>query len=487
MPNAPVHRAMRRTPFAVIALAALLGGCMVGPDYVRPAADAPGPYKAADNVPAGWKEATPADQFPRGHWWEIYNDPELNRLEDAAMRANPSLVVAYANYRAAQAQVGTARAGLFPVVNGGAAGSRAKGAPYAEPRNAVSFDANASWELDLWGQVRRAVEASQANAAAAGDEYAGAMLSIQAELAQDYFSLRTADSGQRLLDRTVDAYERSLDLTQNRYNAGVAARADVVQAEAQLKSAQASAIDNRATRASYEHAIAVLVGVPPQSFSLAVAGDSPPPPSVPPGLPSQLLERRPDIAAAERRVAAANAEIGVATAAFYPTINLAAAGGVTGSSFANLFSLPATVWSIGASAAQPLFDGGLRKSALAQNEAAYDAAVATYKSTVLTGFQEVQDNLTTLAVLADEAVVQQQAVDAAQRSVELTTNQYKAGIVAFLNVVTAQAVQFNNERTLVILRGRQLLASVALVKAIGGGWNVDVPVVPPAAMASAAR
>ncbi len=476
----------RRAALA-LALAATLGGCMVGPDYVKPAAEAPGPFAGVGTtVPAGWKEATPADQFPRGRWWEIYNDPELNRLEEAAMRANPTLTVAYANYRQAEAQVGSARAGLFPVVNGGASGARAKSAPNTAPHNSVSFDANASWELDLWGQVRRAVEASEASATAAGDEYANAMLSIQADLAQNYFSLRTADSGQRLLDRTVEAYQRSLELTQNRYNAGVAARADVVQAETQVKSSQASAIDNQATRAAYQHAIAVLIGQPPQTFVLAVAADVPPPPAVPPGLPSQLLERRPDIAAAERRVAAANADIGVATAAFYPNINLAAAGGVAGSSFANLFSLPAAVWSIGASAAQPLFDGGLRKSALEQNKAAYDAAVGTYKATVLTGFQEVEDNLTTLQVLADEATVQQQAVDAAKLSVDLTTNQYKAGIVAFLNVITAQAVQFNNERTLVLLRGRQLLASVALVKAIGGGWNVDTPLVPPAAIASAA-
>lgn len=471
----------------ILAIGAALGGCMAGPDYVRPATSASAPFRGIDGIPAGWKEATPADQFARGRWWAIYDDPELDRLEDEAMRANPSLVAAYANYRAARAQVGTARAGLFPVVNAGAAGARAKATPSAVARNAVSFDTNASWELDLWGQVRRAVEASEANAQAAAADYAGAMLSIQAELAQNYFSVRAADSGQRLLDRTVDAYQRSLDLTRNRYNAGVAARAEVVQAQAQLESAQAAAIDNRATRAAFEHAVAVLAGQPPQAFSLAVAGDSPPPPSVPPGLPSQLLERRPDIAAAERRVAAANAEIGVATAAFYPTINLAAAGGVAGSGFANLFSLPAAVWSIGLNLAQPLFDGGLRESALAQNRAAYDAAVASYKSTVLASFQEVADNLTTLEVLADEASVQQRAVESARLSVDLTTNQYKAGIVDFLNVVAVQAVQFDNERTLVLLRGRQLLASVALVKAIGGGWSVETPIEPPADVAAAAR
>jgi NodT family efflux transporter outer membrane factor (OMF) lipoprotein len=343
-------------------------------------------------------------------------------------------------------------------------------------RNAVDANANATWELDLWGQVRRAVEASEANAAAAGNDFAGAQLSIQAELAVDYFSLRVTDSGQRLLDRTVDDYQHALTLTQNRYAAGVAGRADVVQAEAQLKSAQAQAVDNKATRAQFEHAIAILTGQQPQTFVLAVAPDVPPPPDVPPGLPSQLLERRPDIASAERRVAAANAEVGVATAAFYPTLSLSASGGVAGSSLSHLFTLPNTLWAVGASLAQPVFDAGLRKSQLAQTVAAYDGTVATYKQTVLASFQDVEDNLTTLQVLADEAVIQQQAVDAARESVLLTTNQYKAGIVSFIDVVAVQTVQFSNERTLVLLRGRQLVASVGLVRALGGGWTVETPI-----------
>jgi NodT family efflux transporter outer membrane factor (OMF) lipoprotein len=440
---------------------------MVGPDYVRTPAETPAAYRSLDAVPAGWKQATPADQFAPGRWWEVYQDPVLNQLEEQATRANQTIAIAYANFRIAQAQVGQARAGLFPAVNADAGGSRGRNVGNGPTTNAVNATIDASWEVDVWGQVRRAVEASEASAAASAADFAGVQLSIQAQLAQDYFSLRTVDSGQRLLDRTVDAYQRSLDLTQNRYNAGVAARAEVVQAEAQLKSAQAQAIDNRATRAQYEHAIAVLVGRPPQDFVLPVAADVPPPPLIPPGLPSQLLERRPDIAAAERRVAAANAQVGVATAAFYPNINLAAGAGVGGSSFAHLFSLPNTVWSIGASLAQPLFDAGLRKSQLEQTVAAYDATVATYRQTVLTGFQDVEDNLTTLVVLAQEAVIQQQAVAAAQQSVLLTTNQYKAGIVGFIDVVATQTVQFSNERTLVLLEGRQLQASVALVRAPG--------------------
>jgi NodT family efflux transporter outer membrane factor (OMF) lipoprotein len=353
--------------------------------------------------------------------------------------------------------------------------SRGKSAPGQPVRNSVDVTADASWELDLWGHVRRAVEASEADAQASAYDVANVQLSIQATLAEDYFSLRVTDTGQRLLDDTVNAYQKALDLTQNRYASGVAARADVVQAQAQLKSAQAQAVDNQATRAEYEHAIAVLVGEQPQAFALAVVGDVPPPPDIPPGLPSQMLERRPDVAAAERLVAAANAQVGVATAAFYPTISLTGSGGVAGSSLSHLFSLPNTVWSLGAGLAQPLFDAGLRKGQLDQAVAAYDGTVATYRQTVLTSFQQVEDNLTTLAVLGDEAGIQEDAVKAARESVLLTTNQYKSGIVAYLNVVAAQTVQFSNERTLVLLRGRQLLASVGLVTALGGGWTPGTP------------
>jgi NodT family efflux transporter outer membrane factor (OMF) lipoprotein len=324
------------------------------------------------------------------------------------------------------------------------------------------------------------VEASEANATASAADLESARLSIQAQLAIAYFTLRVSDSGQRLLDRTVDAYQQSLTLTTNRYNAGVVARADVVQAQTQLKSAQAQAVDNRATRAQFEHAIAVLTGRAPAQFSLAVANDLPVPSDVPPGVPSQLLERRPDIAAAERRMAAANAQIGVATAAFYPTISLSASGGAASSDLAHLLSLSNRFWSVGANLAEPLFDAGLRRAQRDQTIAQYDAAVANYRQTVLGGFQEVEDNLSTLAVLKDEATIQSQAVDAARLALELVTNQYKAGIVDFLNVVAAQTVLFNNERTLVLLRGRQWQANVTLVKALGGGWST-------AELASAAK
>ena len=454
------------------ALCALLAACTVGPDYVRPADTTSPAYKEAGD----WKTAAPADQFTRGAWWKIYNDAELDRLEAAATEANQQLAAAAARYRESQTLVDQARAGLFPAVSVGGGATRGSSsasttAGGSSVRNSLSATIDASWEVDLWGRVRRAVEASVANAAATADDLESARLSIQGQLAIAYFSLRVSDSGQRLLDRTVDAYQQTLILTTNRYNAGVAARAEVVQADAQLKSAQAQAVDNRASRAQFEHAIAVLVGQAPSQFSLAVGDDLPMPPDVPPGIPSQLLERRPDIAAAERRMAAANAQIGVATAAFFPALSLSASGGFASSKLAQLLSLPNRFWSIGTNIAEPLFDAGLHRAQRAQTVAQYDEAVANYRQSVLAGFQEVEDNLATLAVLKQETVIQQAAVDAARRSVDLTTNQYKAGIVGFINVFAAQTVLFSNERTLVQVRGREWQANVTLVRALGGGWQ----------------
>jgi NodT family efflux transporter outer membrane factor (OMF) lipoprotein len=461
-----------------IVLAAQLAACNVGPDYVRPSAVVTPTYKESGE----WKTATPVDQFPHGEWWRIYGDADLDRLEADATQANQTIAIAEANYREAKTLVDQARAGLFPAVGLGVAASRGNNTSVttSSVRNSTSASVDATWEVDLWGHVRRAVEASEANATASAADLESARLSIQAQLAIAYFTLRITDSGQRLLDRTVDADQQTLNLTTNRYNAGVAARADVVQAQAQLKSAQAQAVDNHATRAQFEHAIAVLTGRAPAQYSLAVANDLPVPSDVPPGVPSQLLERRPDIAAAERRMAAANAQIGVATAAFYPTISLSASGGVASSDLSHLLSLSNRFWSIGANLAQPLFDAGLRRAQRDQTIAQYDAAVANYRQTVLGGFQEVEDNLSTLAVLKDEATIQSEAVDAARLALELVTNQYKAGIVDYLNVAAAQTVLFNNERTLVILRGRQWQANVTLVKALGGGWST-------AELASAAK
>ncbi|MEO6927670.1 MAG: efflux transporter outer membrane subunit [Casimicrobiaceae bacterium] len=464
-----IRQSIRPIPYAVFC--ALLAACTVGPDYVRPADTTSPAYKEAGD----WKTAAPSDQFARGAWWKIYNDAELDRLEAAATDANQQLAAAAARYRESQTLVDQARAGLFPAVSVGAGATRGSSAGNTaggeSVRNSLSATIDASWEVDLWGRVRRAVQASAANAAATADDLESARLSIQGQLAIAYFSLRVSDSGQRLLDRTVDAYKQTLTLTTNRYNAGVAARAEVVQADAQLKSAQAQAVDNRASRAQFEHAIAVLAGQAPSQFSLAVGDDLPAPPDIPPGIPSQLLERRPDIAAAERRMAAANAQIGVATAAFFPALSLSASGGFASSKLAQLLSLPNRFWSIGTNIAEPLFDAGLRRAQRAQTVAQYDEAVANYRQTVLAGFQEVEDNLSTLSVLKQETVIQQAAVDAARRAVDLTTNQYKAGIVGYINVFAAQTVLFSNERTLVQVRGREWQANVTLVRALGGGWQ----------------
>ncbi|MEP7061837.1 MAG: efflux transporter outer membrane subunit [Betaproteobacteria bacterium] len=458
----------------VAVLCAALAACTVGPDYVRDSTQPAPAYKESGD----WKSATPADQFARGEWWRIFNDAELDRLEADATSANQDIAAAEARYRQAKALIDEARAGLFPAVGVGASGSRGSGGSSSSSsapgvRNQFNATVDATWEIDLWGRVRRAVEASQANAAATAADLESARLSVQSQLAFAYFSVRIADSAQRLLDRTVAAFDQSLQLTTNRYNAGVAARAEVVQADVQLKSAQAQAVDNRATRAGFEHAIAVLTGRAPAQFTLAGAEDVPAPPDIPPGVPSQLLERRPDVAAAERRMAAANAQVGVATAAFFPTLGLSASGGFASSSLSRLLSLPNRFWSIGANLAEPLFDAGLRSAQREAARAAYDETVAAYRQVVLGGFQQVEDNLATLAVLKEEATIQELAVESARRSVELTTNQYKAGIVGYLNVVAAQTIQFNNERTLVLLRGRQLQASVALVQALGGGWSSD--------------
>lgn len=457
---------MSRNRAIAALLAALLAGCTVGPDYVRPDA----PMSAEWKEGGGWKLAAPGDRLPRDAWWSIYGDPVLDALEREAVERNQDIVAAAARARQADALLAQARAGLFPAVGLGASAGRAR-VPQAGTGNTVGASIDASWEVDLWGRVRRGVEASEASRRAASADLESARLSITASLAAAYFSVRVVDSGQRLLDRTVEAYGQTLVLTTNRYEAGVVARADVVQAETQLKAAQAQAVDNRATRAQFEHAIAVLMGRPPAQFSLAVADDLAAPPPIPSVLPSELLERRPDVAAAERRMAAANAEIGVATAAFYPTLSLSASGAYGASSLGNLFSASNLAWAIGANLAQPLFDAGLRRAQRDATVAAYDEAVAGYRSTVLAGFQEVEDNLATLRYLSEMSEIQADAVAAARRSLELTTNQYKAGIVGFVNVVTAQTTLFDNERTLVVLRGRQWQANVALVKAIGGGWD----------------
>ncbi len=444
---------------------ALVAGCAVGPDYSKPEAETPAAYKETGD----WVVAKPADAAPKGKWWEAFRDPVLNGLEEQVDVSNQSLKAAEARYAQALAAVQGARAQFFPALGVSANATRNHANDLDTRRYDVSL--NASWEPDLWGRVRRQVESAGAAAQASAADVEAARLSLQAELATDYFQLRATDTGLVILDDTIKAFQTSYTLTQNRYRAGVAAKVDVVQSETQLKSTQADAIDLRASRAQLEHAIAVLTGHPPASFSIALSNVEAHIPSIPPGLPSTLLERRPDIAAAQRRMAQANADIGVAEAAYFPSLQLTASGGFAGASIANLVAAPNRVWSLGLAAAETLLDFGARGAQVAGARAAYDQAVANYRQTVLQGFQEVEDQLATLRYLEEESAVQQEATRAAHESVALTLNQYKAGTVSFLNVIIVQSAQLNQDRAAVTLAGRRLAASAALIRALGGTWE----------------
>jgi NodT family efflux transporter outer membrane factor (OMF) lipoprotein len=457
------------------ALLVALAGCAVGPDYQRPPVEAPAEFKEMK----GWRAATPADALPRGDWWTAFNDPDLDALMKRVDVSNFNLRAAEARVRQARALADSARAGYFPAIGAGATATRSKSPslPNAPSTTAAvstySATVNASWELDLWGKVRRAVEAGDAGWQASAADLETARLSARAQLATSYFTLRLTDGFRQILEDTVAAYERSLVLTRNRYNAGVVARVDVVQAEVQWKSAQAQLVDLSVDRAQLEHAIALLVGEAPANFSLERKPLALSMPDVPLTLPSALLERRPDVASAERNVAAANARIGVAKAAFFPALTLSGAGGYRSIDAGQLFTAPFRFWSLGAAVAQPLFDGGARSAASDQAVAAYDEEVALYRQTVLTGFQEVEDNLAALRILADEATVQDEVLEGSRRNVELTLNQYNAGVVSYLNVIVAQATLLQNERTSAQLLGRRLTASINLVKAAGGGWSAE--------------
>jgi NodT family efflux transporter outer membrane factor (OMF) lipoprotein len=478
--------AMRRKRAVwTVCAASVLFGCSVGPNYVRPSAESPAAYKEEQ----GWKRAQPRDQQPRGPWWEVFNDAGLNALVAQVAVTNQTIKAAEARVREARALTEQARAAFFPIVTANASASRSgSGAgttgsgnvastagPSGGVRNNYNVSLDVNWEIDLWGRVRRTVEASEATGEATVADLEAAKLSAQAQLALDYFLLRAQDADIRLLNDTVGAYERSLQLTRNQYAVGVVGRADVAQAEAQLKSTQAQAIDAGVQRAQLEHAIAVLIGKPPAQFSIAAEAASNEFPAIPVGLPSELLERRPDIAAAERRAAAANAQIGVAESAFFPSLTLSATGGFQSSVLSQLFSLPSRYWSLGPALAQVIFDAGLRRAQTAQAIATYDESVANYRHTVLTGFQEVEDNLAALRILEQEAGVQDEAVKAARESLTIVLNQYRAGTANYLAVIVIQAATLNNERTAITILGRRLTASVGLIKALGGGWNEAPP------------
>ena len=444
----------------------LVAGCAVGPDYRKPDAPVAPKFKEAE----GFREAQPRDQLPRGSWWTVFGDPELDKLMQRVDISNQNIKVAEARLRQARGIADQARAGLFPTIGANASAIRAK-SPNVDTVDNYVVGLTANWDVDLWGKVRRSVETGNANIQVSAAQLEAAKLSARATLAQSYFALRVADTTKRLLEDTVAAYRRSLELTQNRYNAGVVARVDVVQAEVQLKSAQAQLIDIGVNRAQLEHAIAIQLGEVPANFSLARNDLAVKMPQVPLALPSDLLERRPDIAAAERAMAAANAEIGVAKAAYFPTLSLSSALGFRGTNYLSLFVPAGRFWSLGASAAETLFDAGQRGAVTEQAIAAYDVQVATYRQTVLAGYQEVEDNLAALRILEEEAALQDEVVQGARQAVDLTSNQYSAGVVSYLNVITAQATALNSERTAVNLAGQRLTASVGLVRALGGGWT----------------
>jgi NodT family efflux transporter outer membrane factor (OMF) lipoprotein len=458
------------------ALIALMSGCAV--TRVDPPAPVAAPAQFKED--ALWKQARPAAAEPvPEQWWTLFDDAVLNDLQHRLVIGNENLKAAIAQVAGARAALEASRSALFPTLSVGVSGTRSKspdgnvtnGSINRGPTNSVQASLNASWEPDLWGRLRLASEGANASLQASADDLAAARLSAQATLAQTYFSLRTAEAQEALYDRSVKSYQRFLDLTQARYQSGVAARSDVLQAQTQLRSAEAQLLETRSTRGQLEHAIAVLLGLPPSALDLAKNAALPKPPAVPEMLPSQLLERRPDIAAAQRRVAAAYSQIGVADAAYFPSLTLTASGGYRNSTLTDLLSAPNLFWSLGPSLAQAIFDGGQRKLASAQARTSAEVATSTYRQTVLTALQEVEDNLILTDHLREEARLQQEALDAAQRNLELVTDQYRAGTVSFLDVTTAQNSAFNAEATLLSVRNRQLAAINLLLKNVAGRWT----------------
>ncbi len=453
---------------SVFALASVvLSGCVLGPDYQRPDSSVPVEFR---HTP-GWKVAQPSELSSSVSWWSLYQDASLADLLKQLETSNQNLRAAEAAWREARALVGGSRSALYPNATGQVGTSRTGNDQGVNKSNEVAL--GLSWQLDIWGQVRRQVEASEANAQASAAEWAGVRLSQQSELVQNYLQLRVIDEQMRLLDATVKAYQRSLQLTENRYKAGVVTRADVSQALTQLKNTQAQRLDLDWQRARYEHAIAVLVGSTPNAVQVARVETLPQLPVLPMDVPSALLERRPDIAAAERQVMAANAEIGVAETAYFPDLTLSASGGYRGSNLADWISMPNRFWSIGPQFAMTLFDAGLRRSKVEQAEARYDQQVARYRQTTLQAIGEVEDALVQLNVLAEEIVVQREALAASQDTLRLTENQYQAGMVDYLAVTNAQTIALNSQRTLLNLLGTQLTASVQLISALGGGWQME--------------
>ncbi|SPE45263.1 RND efflux system, outer membrane lipoprotein, NodT family [Candidatus Sulfotelmatobacter sp. SbA7] len=470
----PVGHRVCRT--AILLGIALLTGCAVGPRYARPAAPTPPDYK---ETPPNWKEAQPSDQVLRGKWWEIYRDWQLNAFEEKIAVSNRSLKAAEAQFAQARATVRYYRADLFPTLSAGVSATRERfssNRPLAQLSGGGTFNdlvipVDMTYEPDVWGRVRRNVEAYRASAQASFADLEAVSLSLHAELAMDYFQARELDAEAQLLDSTVEGYQRSLELNQNRYQGGVVSQVDVAQAQTLLETARAQAIDVKAQRTQFEHAIAVLVGEPAPSFTLPVAALNATPPVIPPGLPSQLLERRPDIASSERQMAMANANIGVAKAAYFPLFNFSPSAGFESTTVANWLSNPSTFVTVGVSAMATILDVGRRRAALDQARAAYDQTVASYQQNVLVAYQEVEDNLAALRLLEQEANTDAAAVAAAEHSLDLSKNRYTGGVTTYLEVITAQTTALADERSAVQVSGRRMIDSVLLIKALGGGWD----------------
>jgi NodT family efflux transporter outer membrane factor (OMF) lipoprotein len=490
---------MKKILLIIAAVWVLLSACNPAPKYTRPTLPPPPSYKEAQpaqfkEVP-GWKIAEPGDDKIRSKWWEIYNDPVLNGLEEQVQISNQTIAQAEANFRAARAVVVQARSNLYPTVTANPSisnsryGSRSGVAPSsvsgnssavpsaqgfgAAPFNFYSLPIDVSYTVDLWHRVRNTVKANAFTAQASAADVATAILSTQAELASDYFQVRALDAQREILAGTVKNFQQSLELTQTLYKVGLNSEQDVSQAKTQLNTAMAQATDLGVARAQFEHAIATLIGRPPAEFSLAVAPFNPTPPQVPVAVPSKLLERRPDIAAAERQVAAANAQIGVARAAYYPNLSLSAVFGLQSTNIGNWFSWPNRFWSVGPTLSQTLLDFGARRGATEQAQAQYDADVANYRQIVLTDFQSVEDNLAALRILAEEVGHQREAVASSQTYLNLALTRYKTGIDSYLNVITAQNTLLTNQLSELQTQLRQMTASVNLILGLGGGWDAS--------------
>src|SRR6201993_3617576 len=452
----------------------LLAGCAVGPKYKTPTVPAPPAYKEMVN----WKSAQPSDQNLGGNWWEIFQDPQLNTLEQQIDVSNQNLKTAVAQYQEARAALRYARADYYPTVTTAPSASRTR---YSDNRpgsavrgttfNDFVLPVDVSYQVNAWGRVSKNVESYRDQAQASAADLAVVNLTMHADLAVDYFAARALDAEEKLLQDTVVQYEQALQLNEDRYQGGLASEVEVEQARTILETTRAQLVDVGVARAQYEHATAVLVGKPPADFSLPPLPLTTPPPPIPVGVPSELLERRPDIAAAERQVASANAQVGLAKVAYYPLISLVGSGGFESGSITTLLQGPSAMWAVGASAAETIFDGGRRRATNDQAKAAYDSAVASYRETVLTGFQQVEDNLAALRILEKEANVQAAAVQAAQRSLNLSNIRYEGGFTSYLEVITAQNAALSDEVTAVNILGRRMASAVLLIEALGGGWD----------------